>query len=109
MFDVDLLSSVPTKSDKGCSKHGESYPCSYMPYYITVPLLPLSGYEIGQSVDKLLTLLRHTSRYNRLYTDFSFPPAALSSANHTCLMMFLRWSISGLVLRAYPPVAILSP
>ena len=62
MFNVDLLSSVPTKSDKGCSKHGESYPCSYMPYYITVPLLPLSGYEIGQSVDKLLTLLRHTSR-----------------------------------------------
>ena len=35
MFDVDLLSSVPTKSDKGCFKHGESYPCSYMPYYIT--------------------------------------------------------------------------
>ena len=31
MFNVDLLSSVPTKSDKGCSKHGESYPCSYMP------------------------------------------------------------------------------
>ena len=37
MFDVDLLSSVPTKSDKGCSKHGESYPRSYMPHYITVP------------------------------------------------------------------------
>ena len=36
MFDVDLLSSVPTKSDKGCSKHGESYPCSYMPYMVVV-------------------------------------------------------------------------
>ena len=56
MFDVDLLSSVPTKSDKGCSKHGESYPCSYMPYYITVPLLPLSGKVYLEDETIILTM-----------------------------------------------------
>ena len=67
MLDVDILSSVPMKIDKGCSYHGESYPCSYMPYYITVPFLPLSGYEIGH----LLTNCLHS---------FDIPPDVRNTA-----------------------------